>query len=826
MPGPRCSSQRSPPHTHRPRGPTTTKAPTHCRRQHCLLHGAVQVPQLNSPAEGQSQPRPRPRLHGVTSLPGNRCVRPGGRVKPGRGEGEAESMPVLLGRALRLLQRLATGPALGRGSSLGPASAPGPHSAPGPGSSAGPASAPGLGLGSSPAHGSASSSAPGPGSASGLPPGSGSASGLPPGSRLAPGSYPMPGSAMQTAVVRCVPSETKMTIALEVCGSQRRLEREQSECLRASLARIAHHLLKAQTGSRRGKKAPGPALDSARTQGQTRAQSQGQAPDQAQGQAPDQAQGQAPDQAQGQAPDQAQGQAPDQAQGQAPDQAQGQAPDQAQGQAPDQAQGQAPDQAQGQAPDQAPAPEVSLYVGEQAVPGHTSNEEAWQEGAVLQVGSARYRVQRNPPGLTLLALPASILAGFPVCPRLQVEFGQAADCRFEWLREAEDGHWEPVADGRVFTPPPDLVGRRLKLRCRPGDGSRLGPETEALSSGPVQLGPEACTCDDRHSFTQQAAAGPVLRVVSYNILADIYVQTELSKTTLYPYCPPHALHAHYRENLVKKEVLGYQADLLCLQEVDKTLFSHSLQPALDAFGYQGLFRVKEKQHEGLATFYRASRFQLLSQHDVTLGQALASDPLHTNLLQEVAANPSVQEQVLQKSTALQVCVLQSLGDPSRKVCVANTHLYWHPKGGHIRLIQIAIAFRHLQQITSELHPNTPIIFCGDFNSSPSSGLFDFVTKGSISPDHQDWTSNGQEEQCRISLTHPFKLGSACGEPAYTNYVGDFQGCLDYVFMDVDALEVTRVIPFPPHEEITRHLALPSVSHPSDHIALVCDLAWK
>lgn len=32
----------------------------------------------------------------------------------------------------------------------------------------------------------------------------------------------------------------------------------------------------------------------------------------------------------------------------------------------------------------------------------------------------------------------------------------------------------------------------------------------------------------------------------------------------------------------------------------------SLTPALDAFGLSGVFRVKEKQHEGLATFYRRS----------------------------------------------------------------------------------------------------------------------------------------------------------------------------------------------------------------------------
>lgn len=32
----------------------------------------------------------------------------------------------------------------------------------------------------------------------------------------------------------------------------------------------------------------------------------------------------------------------------------------------------------------------------------------------------------------------------------------------------------------------------------------------------------------------------------------------------------------------------------------------SLTPTLDAFGLDGVFKVKEKQHEGLATFYRRS----------------------------------------------------------------------------------------------------------------------------------------------------------------------------------------------------------------------------
>ena len=76
------------------------------------------------------------------------------------------------------------------------------------------------------------------------------------------------------------------------------------------------------------------------------------------------------------------------------------------------------------------------------------------------------------------------------------------------------------------------------------------------------------------------------------------------------------------------------------------------------------------------------------------------------------------------------------------------------------------------------------------------------------------------------MSHSLSLGSACGEPSYTNYTPFFSGCLDYIFFDTENLNVSEVIPFPSHEEVTQNTAIPSVVFPSDHLALICVLKWK
>lgn len=46
------------------------------------------------------------------------------------------------------------------------------------------------------------------------------------------------------------------------------------------------------------------------------------------------------------------------------------------------------------------------------------------------------------------------------------------------------------------------------------------------------------------------------RLLSYNILADIYADSDYTRTVLHPYCPPYALEIDYRIQLILKELDG------------------------------------------------------------------------------------------------------------------------------------------------------------------------------------------------------------------------------------------------------------------------------
>ncbi|XP_063242237.1 2',5'-phosphodiesterase 12 isoform X3 [Bacillus rossius redtenbacheri] len=459
----------------------------------------------------------------------------------------------------------------------------------------------------------------------------------------------------------------------------------------------------------------------------------------------------------------------------------------------------------------------------------------------LDVLGTSYSIVVNAPWVVSLALPNSIMAGFPVYPsKFRVMFAETRGCGFQWFKNdkgkdtkkvnIEGESWLEVGTGYFYTPLARDIGHKLKVICTPKKSDEQGPPYEVVSSGSVEAGPGLCPFESRHLFTQEYLTAESFRVVSYNILADLYADSEVAHTQLYPYCLPYALDIDYRKQLILKELLGYHSDIICLQEVDSRVFDHDLVPVMGSVGYDGVFHRKGGTvNEGLAVLFRTSRFKLSDSQNVLLSEEVKTNAVFSDIWKRVEGNQVLAERFLARNTCVQCVVLEAGG--GERVVVGNTHFYFHPDADHIRLLQGGMAVLYLQDVCTRLcslpeGKRVSLVFCGDFNSTPDCGVYRLMTTQFVPEDYLDWKSKPEEEVEGLSLSHSLNMQSACGTPDFTNFTAGFQGCLDYIFYQSDQLEVTQVVPLPSLEEVTQHTALPSVVSPSDHLALVADLRWR
>jgi len=104
----------------------------------------------------------------------------------------------------------------------------------------------------------------------------------------------------------------------------------------------------------------------------------------------------------------------------------------------------------------------------------------------------------------------------------------------------------------------------------------------------------------------------VFSVLCYNILCEKYATERL-----YGYTPSWALSWDYRKELILNEVMTYNADFLCLQEVDIAQYEDYFIKHLKGQDYEGVYWPKSRyktmndadrrQVDGCATFYKASK---------------------------------------------------------------------------------------------------------------------------------------------------------------------------------------------------------------------------
>ena len=123
----------------------------------------------------------------------------------------------------------------------------------------------------------------------------------------------------------------------------------------------------------------------------------------------------------------------------------------------------------------------------------------------------------------------------------------------------------------------------------------------------------------------------------------------------------------------------------------------------------------------------------------------------------------------------------------------------------------------------------PILFCGDFNSTHESGVYDLITKGSLSNSHPDLGNQKYGDFTRNGMTHPFSLKSSyndIGELPFTNWTPLFREVIDYIWYSTNTLQVTGLLGPVDPSYMARVPGFPNYHFPSDHLLLMAEYHVK
>lgn len=186
---------------------------------------------------------------------------------------------------------------------------------------------------------------------------------------------------------------------------------------------------------------------------------------------------------------------------------------------------------------------------------------------------------------------------------MELEFTDSGRCKWEWLHcplemeaETDSADHTPtiLSMSLAYWPSEQDSGHKLLVKCTPTspDGSKIG-ETVTAVSPVVAESPKVTPITRRHLLTPaRLDQADMFRMVTYNTLAGVFTAEEYAQKRLYPYCDPTALDIEYRQGRLVHELLGYNADVLSLQEVGTATYKKFLLPALREKGYNGCHQQK------------------------------------------------------------------------------------------------------------------------------------------------------------------------------------------------------------------------------------------
>lgn len=439
------------------------------------------------------------------------------------------------------------------------------------------------------------------------------------------------------------------------------------------------------------------------------------------------------------------------------------------------------------------------------------------------------------------------------------EFGNGLSLDHNLVEVEREGKtWIQLCSLRTYVPSLDDLGLTLRLECIPTDnstGAHLSPVNVVLTD-PVIRSPSPCprcmiSVGSAMNFGNlstetQSLSGGTFTVLSYNILADLYASRNAHR-----YTPAWALTWEYRRQNLLNEIIGYNADILCLQEVQSDHFDTFLKPEMAKCGYSAVYKKKTKEVytgnqyiiDGCAIFFRHDKFKEIVKYELEFDRT----PLSVVEMLEPYQRNEVCFRLMKGNIAI-VLILESIendrvhDDVKSRICVANTHIHADSSFPDAKLFQVVNFIKGLEKISDS---HIPLLICGDMNSLPRSDPHKFVVDGKVRRVYNKFRDplgiykhlelfhsmhlasaySSFFQSKSVKRRHMKKMDRDTREPQFTNFGSGRSRTLDYIFYTENSLVVDGLLELLDEKSIGG-TALPSTIWSSDHVALMASFSYK
>lgn len=318
-------------------------------------------------------------------------------------------------------------------------------------------------------------------------------------------------------------------------------------------------------------------------------------------------------------------------------------------------------------------------------------------------------------------------------------------------------------------------------------------------------------------------SGDLISVASYNILSPHYATPQL-----FGYVASWIIHWENRKEMIFQELVGYNFDILAIQEMETFTFLEYFKEQLDArCNYESLFypsarsqSLPENQKmnvDGCATFWKRHKFSLRDQQCIKFADVVFNDP-------RFAKNDDIMNRNSGKDNIALISVLEKANGGF--LIISNVHIHWNPEFSDVKLFQSLILLETIERFRQK-YPTAGILLLGDFNSLRDSAVYEVISTGKINPNNLDFLFYNYTPYLKDGFQHNMALKDAYSdnEMEFSNFTAHFKGILDYIFFNEKLVLNSTLSPID-SDYCSKIVGLPSIHYPSDHIVLGAKFHFK